>query len=186
MLVLSSLSSTGSPPALVPARPSTAGPACAQVLAAVLTIPLLMLCAGPLGDLVVTNVTNLFDESLVLATPIALGAMTGLWSERAGIINIGIEGMMLGAAGVGFMTFAVLGAVSSAPGSGSRSHRRAHGWPWPCSAIISIRYNVNQIVGGVVINLFALGLHRLPALPGDRSRAATARAPRPPSSAYRC
>ena len=48
-------------------------------------------------------------QSLVLATPIALGAMTGLWCERSGIVNIGIEGMMLASAGVGFMVYAVLG-----------------------------------------------------------------------------
>jgi simple sugar transport system permease protein len=105
-------------------------------------------------------VTNLLDESLVLSTPIALGAMTGLWSERSGIINIGIEGTMLGSAGVGFMVFATLGDASST------------GWLWVAIlvavltggalalllAVLAIRYQINQIVAGVVINLFALGL----------------------------
>ena len=104
--------------------------------------------------------TNLLDESLVLATPIALGAMTGLWCERSGIVNIGIEGMMLGSAGVGYMVYAVLGDAPSPAGCGSRSSS-------PCCtgallaalhAVLSIRYQINQIVSGVVINLFALGL----------------------------
>jgi ABC-type uncharacterized transport system permease subunit len=133
----------------------------AQVVAAILAVPLIVGIALALStNSVNTNVVNLFDESLVLATPIALGAMTGLWSERVGIINIGIEGMMLGGAGVGFMAYAVLGNSSSV------------WWLWfailvsvltgaalaMLLAFISIRYNVNQIVGGVVINILALGL----------------------------
>jgi len=133
----------------------------AQIFAAMLTIPLIVGIALALSvSAVNTNVMNLFDNSLVLATPIALGAMTGLWSERVGIINIGIEGMMLGGAGVGFMTYAVLG------------HSNSVGWLWfailvsmltgaalaMLLAFISIKYNVNQIVGGVVINILAIGL----------------------------
>ena len=132
----------------------------AQLLSAALTIVLILVVALALSGSNQTNVTNLLDESLVLATPIALGAMTGLWCERSGIINIGIEGMMLGAAGVGFMAFAVLGAASST------------GWLWIAiliaivtggllallHAVLSINYGINQIVSGVVINLFALGL----------------------------
>ena len=131
-----------------------------QIIAAAFGVPLILTISLALSQAPATNVTNLLDESLVLATPIALGAMTGLWCERSGIINIGIEGMMLGAAGVGFMTYAVLGAASSV------------GWLWVAiliaivtggllaalHAVLSIRYQINQIVSGVVINLFALGL----------------------------
>lgn len=134
--------------------------AIAQIAAAALTIPLVLTLGLALSDASATNVTNLLDESLVLATPIALGAMTGLWCERSGIINIGIEGMMLGSAGVGYMTYAVLGNATSTP------------WLWfsilialctgaafaTLHAVVSIRYQINQIVSGVVINLFALGL----------------------------
>ena len=131
-----------------------------QIAAAILAIPLILGIALALSDAPVTNVTNLLEESLVLCTPIALGAMTGLWCERSGIINIGIEGMMLGSAGVGFMVYAILGDATSTP------------WLWigifvaMCTgallsalhAVLSIRYQINQIVSGVVINLFALGL----------------------------
>ena len=86
-----------------------------QIVSAALAIPLILAVALALSEAPTTNVTNLLDESLVLATPIALGSMTGLWCERSGIINIGIEGMMLAAAGVGFMVFAVLGEAASTP-----------------------------------------------------------------------
>ncbi len=106
-----------------------------------------------------TNVTNLVVESLVLATPIALGAMTGLWCERSGIVNIGIEGQMLTGAGVGFMVYAVFGSAQST------------GWRWMAvvaailtgailgllHAWLTVSLHINQIVSGVVINLFALG-----------------------------
>ena len=132
----------------------------AQLIAAALAVPLVLTLGLALSDAPVTNVTNLFDESLLLATPIALGAMTGLWCEHSGIVNIGIEGMMLGSAGIGFMTYAVLGSASSSI------------WLWlsiliailaggllaALHAVLSIKYQINQIVSGVVINLFALGL----------------------------
>jgi simple sugar transport system permease protein len=131
-----------------------------QMVAAALLIPLILGIAMALSDASQTNVTNLFDESLLLSTPIALGAMTGLWCERSGIINIGIEGMMLTSAGVGFMFFALLGDASSTF------------WLWVSilvailagaamallHAVLSIRFGINQIISGVVINLFALGL----------------------------
>lgn len=131
-----------------------------QLVAGALSVPLILAIGLALSDAPQTNVANLLDESLVLATPIALGAMTGLWCERSGIINIGIEGMMLGSAGIGFMTYAVLGEATSSF------------WLWTSilvailvgglfatlHAVVSIRFQVNQIVSGVVINLLALGL----------------------------
>ncbi len=123
-------------------------------------LPTAVALALALSDSTTTNVTNLAAQSLVLSTPIALGAMTGLWSERSGIINIGIEGMMLTAAGVGFMTYAVLGDANDSL------------WLWLSiliavvaggltswvHAVLCIKYQIDQIVSGVVINLFALGL----------------------------
>jgi simple sugar transport system permease protein len=131
-----------------------------QVASALLTIPLIVGISLTLSQQSSTNVTILLDESLLLATPIALGAMTGLWCERSGVINIGIEGMMLGAAGIGYMSYALLGDADSSF------------WLWVaigvamCTgallatlhAVLCIRYQINQIVAGVVINLFALGL----------------------------
>jgi simple sugar transport system permease protein len=113
-----------------------------------------------LSDTESTNVVNLFSESLVLATPLALGSMSGLWCERSGIVNIGIEGQMLTAAGVGYMVYALVGDAQGG------------GWLWfgilvsvlagavmaTIHAVLSIKFQINQIVAGVVINLVALGL----------------------------
>ncbi|MGI9603056.1 MAG: ABC transporter permease [Acidimicrobiales bacterium] len=132
----------------------------AQVISAALAVPLILTVSLALSARTQTNVTNLLDESLVLATPIALGAMTGLWCERSGIINIGIEGMMLASAGVGYMTYAILGSANSAPmlWLAVLIAIVTGGLLAALHAVLSIKYQINQIVSGVVINLFALGL----------------------------
>ncbi|MEE8599531.1 ABC transporter permease [Euzebya tangerina] len=107
-----------------------------------------------------TNLIPLIQQSLVQSTPIALGALAGLWSERSGVVNIGIEGMMLAGAGGGFMTYAVMG--------------QAEGGFWlyasvvvavivgglmaALHAVLTVTFRTDQIISGVVINLLALGL----------------------------
>lgn len=132
----------------------------AQSLAALAALPLVVGLGLALSGSPMTNVTNLIDESLFLATPFILGSMTGLWCERAGIVNIGIEGQMLAAAGIGYMSYAVIAEASGTV------------WLWICiliavlaggltallHAVLTITFQINQIVSGVVINLLALGL----------------------------
>ena len=114
--------------------------------------------------------TSLAPQTLQLATPIALGALCGVMNERSGIVNIGIEGMMLTSAFVGFMaamvvheampgteptalfgfTPAIVIGILAAIGAGmlvSTLHA------WLC---ISVR--ADQIISGTVINITALGL----------------------------
>jgi ABC-type uncharacterized transport system permease subunit len=109
-----------------------------------------------------TNVLTMFAESLRLATPIVIGAIAGLWSERSGVVNIAIEGMMLTGACFGFTTFFFLGevmpdtnlalfiSVMIAILSGGIMSL-LHGW-------LSITFKTNQIVSGTVINILAIGL----------------------------
>lgn len=131
-----------------------------QSLAGVTALPLVVGLGLALSGTPMTNVTNLADEALFLATPFILGSMTGLWCERSGIVNIGIEGQMLAAAGIGYMAFAVL------------ADARGTVMLWVCiliavlaggltallHALLTVTFQINQIVSGVVINLLALGL----------------------------
>lgn len=101
-----------------------------------------------------TNVTSLFAEALRLSTPIALGAMAGIWAERAGVINIAIEGMMLTGAAFGFAAFVFTGnvwfGVFAAVALGGLISL-LHG-------LLSITFKTDQIISGTVINILAIGM----------------------------
>jgi general nucleoside transport system permease protein len=130
------------------------------IVSAILLAPLVVILSLALSEAVDTNIIQLVVESLRLGTPIALGAMAGLWCERSGVVNIGIEGMMLAAAGIGFTAYVVLGDAQGT------------GWLWiaivvavltggligALHALVSVSFRVDQIISGVVINLLALGV----------------------------
>jgi simple sugar transport system permease protein len=114
--------------------------------------------------------TNLAPQTLALATPIALGALCGVMNERSGVVNIGIEGMMLTSAFVGFMA-ALIVAESGPPAEPSAFFGATpalvigviaavaagmlvsllHAW-------MSVTVRADQIISGTVINIIALGL----------------------------
>ena len=109
-----------------------------------------------------SNVLTMIAESLRLATPIALGALAGLWCERSGIINIAIEGMMLMGACLGFTAFFFLGPNMESANSAlfisviiailtGGLMALLHGW-------LSITFKTDQIVSGTVINILAIGV----------------------------
>lgn len=100
------------------------------------------------------NLAGLVSTTLSKAVPITLGAMSGILCERAGVVNIAIEGMMLS----GALTGAIIGSVSGNLWVGLLAAMLTgllmsllHGW-------LSIKYKVNQIISGTVINIFATGL----------------------------
>jgi simple sugar transport system permease protein len=100
------------------------------------------------------NMTGMFVSSLVRATPIALAALSGIYSERSGVVNIGIEGMML----VGSFTSVVFASVSGNMLIGVIGGILAGVLLAALHAVLSIKYRVNQIVSGAGIIILALGL----------------------------
>lgn len=137
---------------------------------AILQIPVLGFVLQFLGYLVNAVVsTNLPASTLQLATPIALGALCGVMNERSGVVNIGIEGMMLTAAFVGFMAAMVVHEAMPGAAAGPFGFTPAlvvgvlaailagmlvsllHAW-------LSITVRADQIISGTVINITALGL----------------------------
>jgi general nucleoside transport system permease protein len=126
---------------------------------ALLCIPLVVVVGLALSDSSSTNVMQLLVESLKLGTPVALGAMAGLWCERAGIVNIGIEGMMLASACLGFMVYALAGDARGGASLwlGVLAAVLTGGAVGLLHAVLSVTFRVDQIISGVVINLLALG-----------------------------
>ncbi|HLA44026.1 MAG TPA: ABC transporter permease, partial [Aggregatilineales bacterium] len=130
----------------------------ALIFCGILIIPVTLIAAAA-GDR--TNAITVLSESLRLATPIAIGAMAGLWCERSGVVNIAIEGMMLFGACFGFTTLFLLRqefgvtnwllavSVGVAILSGGIASL-VHAW-------LSITFKTDQIVSGTVINILALG-----------------------------
>lgn len=99
------------------------------------------------------SLIGMLGTTVALAAPIAFGALSGVMCERVAVINIGIEGMLL----TGAFTGAVVGTVLS-PVFGLLGATLAGGLLALALAVLAIRYRVDQIIAGVVINIFALGL----------------------------
>ncbi len=96
----------------------------------------------------------LFGATLRYATPLIFASIGGLFSERSGVVNIGLEGMML----IGAF-FAVWGAdVTGTWILGLAIGIGAGALMGLLHAFFSISLRADQIVGGMAINLLALGL----------------------------
>jgi simple sugar transport system permease protein len=96
----------------------------------------------------------ILGNAVVLAVPLALGAMGGIMSERVGVVNIAIEGQLLTgaflAAVVGSLTDNLyLGLIVAMIGAALLSM---------VLAVFSIQYLVDQIIVGVVLNVLVLGI----------------------------
>jgi general nucleoside transport system permease protein len=100
------------------------------------------------------NLTGMLVSSLVRATPIALAALSGIWCERAGVVNIGIEGMML----VGAFAAVVAASVSGSLFVGVLGGMLLGATLAALHAVLAIRFRVDQIISGTGIIILALGL----------------------------
>ena len=100
------------------------------------------------------TLVQILDSTIRLATPLLLACLAGLYSERAGIFDIGLEGKMLMAAFFSAAVAAVTGSVWLGLLAGIASSlvlSALHG-------VASITFRGNQLISGVAINFLAAGL----------------------------
>ena len=95
---------------------------------------------------------NTLRAAILSACPILLAGLGGVWAERAGVVNIGLEGqILLGTWGAAYFTYwygpwtGLLGAIAFGA-IGGLLH-----------AIATVSFGVDHIVSGVAINIIGLG-----------------------------
>jgi ABC-type uncharacterized transport system permease subunit len=136
------------------------GVAIVVVVLALLALALDVPYLGSFVDWLINRVPPLSYLIVQYAVPIAYGALCGLMCERAGVVNVGIEGMILTSAFVAFLTGAYLHPVVGAPFAAiiaivvaivaAMLLSTLHAW-------LSITIKADQIISGTVINILALG-----------------------------
>ena len=99
------------------------------------------------------SLTGMLQASIVRAVPIALGGLAGVLSERVAVVNIGIEGMLLAGAFTGALVGSLAGGIA-----GLAAAVAVGGLFGFILAALVVTYRMDQIIAGVVINLFVLGL----------------------------
>ncbi len=98
--------------------------------------------------------TGLLSTTMSRAVPIAFGALSGVLCERAGVVNIAIEGMLLSGAFVS----AVVTSATDNPWLGIGAAMLMGALLAALLAVLAIRYRVDQIIAGFFINILVIGL----------------------------
>ncbi|MER6024784.1 ABC transporter permease [Streptomyces sp. NPDC001851] len=146
---------TDTPPPAAPraaGAPQRSGRSLGQILVIVAGALLLLAAVRMITGSQDLDSAGQVSAALGLAVPIGLAGLAGLWSERAGVVNIGLEGMMIlgtfGAGWVGWQSSPWLGLLAGIGFGvlGGLLH-----------AVATVTFGVDHIVSGVAINLLALG-----------------------------
>lgn len=99
------------------------------------------------------SLVGMLRSTVISSIVITLGALTGLTCERTGVINIGIEGQLLTAAFVAVILSSAFGTWAGVAGALVAGALLGALLAW-----LAIRFRVDQIIAGVVINILAVGL----------------------------
>ncbi|MGH2375127.1 MAG: ABC transporter permease subunit, partial [bacterium] len=113
----------------------------------------------------------LLASAVRLTVPILLAAMGAVYSERGGVVNIGLEGIMIMGTFFGAAGTHVVAQALSAPGDGGSWAGLAPVAGMLAAmvagvlfslihAVVAIAFRVDQIISGVALNLLAVGLAR--------------------------
>ena len=106
---------------------------------------------------------SMYTSAWGYAIPLVLAALVGVIGERSGVVNIGIEGQMLVAAFVGFFAAAFSGSLVVGVLAGIGSGLLLGGF----LAWTTVKWRMDQIIAGVVLNIVALGLTSFYYTPGE-------------------
>jgi simple sugar transport system permease protein len=100
------------------------------------------------------DLAGMIGATLISAIPIIFGSMSGVMCERSGVINVAIEGQFL----MGAFIAEIIASASGDLWLGLACGALAGGLLGGLLAFLSLRYSADQIIVGIVINAFALGL----------------------------
>lgn len=100
------------------------------------------------------TLVGLFTGAMLITTPIIFGSLSGVLCERSGVVNIAIESQLL----AGAFTAAIVSSITQNPFAGLLAAAVAGMLVSFLLAVFSIKYLVNQIIVGVVLNVLVSGL----------------------------
>lgn len=101
-----------------------------------------------------TELAALLMSTLRMSTPLTFAALGGVFSERSGVVNIALEGIMM----IGAFTGVVISYFTHQPWLGVLGAMGTGALTALLLGILAIRYRADQVVAGVAINLLALGV----------------------------
>ncbi|MFI6760270.1 ABC transporter permease [Micromonospora sp. NPDC050417] len=97
---------------------------------------------------------NIVRNTFLLALPLIFGALAGVLCERSGVVNVAIEGQLL----MGAFAGALFGSLTGSVWVGLVAAAIGGAFISLLLAVFAIRYLVDQVVMGIVLNLLAVGL----------------------------
>lgn len=123
-------------------------------IAAVLFVLSFLIWVVSGADITTISLASLLAGAVVLAVPLVFGSLSGVLCERAGVVNIAIEGQLLG----GAFTAALVSSLTKNAFAGLLAAGIAGALVSLILALFSIKYVVNQIIVGVVLNVLVSGI----------------------------